>query len=48
MGKTLRPLTQIEMDLARTKKELIEVKMDRDIIKTAAAYFAKESLPSTR
>ena len=23
VGKTLRPLTQIEMDLARTKKELI-------------------------
>ena len=48
VGKTLRPLTQIEMDLARTKKELTEVKMERDILKKAAAYFAKESLPSTR
>ena len=48
VGKTLRPLTQIEMDLARTKKELIEVKMERDILKKAAAYFAKESLPGTR
>ena len=48
VGKTLRPLTQIEMDLARTKKELIEVKMERDILKKAAAYFAKESLPGTQ
>ena len=48
VGKTLRPLTQIEMDLARTKKELTEVKMERDILKKAAAYFAKESLPGTR
>ena len=48
VGKTFRPLTQIEMDLAKTKKELIEVKMERDILKKAAAYFAKESLPSTR
>ncbi len=42
MGKTLRPLTQIEMELAKTKKELIVVKMERDILKKAAAYFAKE------
>ncbi len=48
VGKTRRPLTEIEMELARTKKELIEVKMERDILKKAAAYFAKESLPGTR
>jgi len=48
VGKTYRPLTEIEMDLARTKKELAEVKMERDILKKAAAYFAKESLPGTR
>jgi len=48
VGKTYRPLTEIEMDLARTKKELVEVKMERDILKKAAAYFAKESLPGTR
>ena len=47
-GKTYRPLTEIEMDLVRTKKELAEVKMERDILKKAAAYFAKESLPGTR
>ena len=48
VGKTYRPLTEIEMDLVRTKKELAEVKMERDILKKAAAYFAKESLLGTR
>ena len=48
IGKTYRPLTEIEMDLARTKKELAVVKMERDILKKAAAYFARESLPGTR
>lgn len=48
IGKNYRPLTEIEMDLARTKRELAEVKMERDILKRAAAYFAKESLPGTR
>ena len=48
IGKERRPLTEIEMELARTKKELAETKMERDILKKAAAYFAKESLPGTR
>jgi len=48
IGRNQRPLTEIEMDLARTKRELVEVKMERDILKKAAAYFAKESLPSMR
>jgi transposase len=48
VGRRYRPLTDIELELARTKKELAEVKMERDILKKAAAYFAKESLPGTR
>jgi transposase len=48
IGQSYRPLTEIEIELARTKKELAEVKMERDILKKAAAYFAKESLPGTR
>ena len=48
IGKTYRPLTEIEMELARAKKELAEVKMERDILKKEAAYFARESLPGTR
>ena len=48
VGKTYRPLKDIEMELTRTKKELAEVKMEREILKKAAAYFAKESLSGTR
>ena len=35
IGKTQRPLTEIELELA-------EVKMERDLLKKAAAYFARE------
>ena len=48
IGKNQRPLTEIEMELAKTKRELIETRMERDLLKKAAAYFAKESLPGTR
>jgi len=48
IGKGQKPLTEVEMELARTKKELVEVKMERDILKKAAAYFAKESLHGMR
>ncbi len=48
VGKTYRPLTEIEMELYRTKRELAQVKMECDILKKAAAYFARESLPGTR
>jgi transposase len=34
--------------LAKIRRELATVKMERDILKKAAAYFAKESLPGTR
>jgi len=47
IGKMQKPLTELEVELARTKKELAEVKMERDILKKAAAYFARESLPGT-
>ena len=48
IGKTYRPLTEIEMELTRMKKENAELRMERDILKKAAAYFARESLPGTR
>ena len=48
IGRTQSPLTEIEMEMARTREELVEVKMERDILKKAAAYFARESLPGTR
>jgi len=36
------------MELARLKREIAELKMERDILKNAAAYFAKESMKGTR
>ncbi len=48
IGKAQKPLTEVEIELARTRKELAEVKMERDILKKAAAYFARESLHGTR
>jgi len=47
VGKNLKPLTELEMELARVKKENAELKMEREILKKAAAYFARESLPGT-
>ncbi len=48
IGKTYRPLTDIEMELARVKRENATLKMENEILKKAAAYFARESLPGTR
>ena len=48
IGKSYRPLTETEMELARVKKENATLKMECDILKKAAAYFAKESLHGTR
>ena len=44
VGKNHRQLSDKEMELARLKRELAEVKMERDILKKATAYFAKGSL----
>ena len=35
--------TELELELARTRKELADVKMERDLLKKFATYFAKES-----
>jgi transposase len=48
IGKTYRPLTEVEMELTRVKKENGELRMERDILKKAAAYFARESLRGMR
>ena len=44
IGKLQRPQSEIAMELSRVKRELAEVKLERDLLKKAAAYFAKESL----
>ncbi len=43
-----RTVAELEADVSKLRKELAEARMERDIIKKAAAYFAQESLPSTR
>lgn len=43
VGKNQKPLTELEMELARVKRELAETRMERDLLKKAAAYFARES-----
>ena len=48
LGGGQKPLTESEQELRRLRRELTEVKMERDILKKAAAYFAKASLPGTR
>jgi len=43
VGKGQRLASELELELARTRKELAEVKLERDLLKKCAAYFAKES-----
>ena len=43
-----KPVTEEEMEISRLKRENVELRMERDILKNATAYFAKESLKGTR
>jgi len=43
VGRHQNPLTEVEAELAQLKRELAEVKMERDLLKKFATYFAKES-----
>jgi len=43
VGQNQAPLTEMEIELRRTKRELAELKMERDLLKKFAAHFAKES-----
>ena len=38
-----RPLSELEAENARLRRELASAKLDLEIVKKAAAYFAKES-----
>ena len=40
--------SELKAELIRVKKQLADTQLDRDILKKAAAYFAKESTKSTR
>jgi transposase-like protein len=43
-GAGERPVSAEQMELGRLRAELARVKMERDILKNATAYFAKDSL----
>ena len=43
VGQGQRVPNAQEIELARVRKELAEVKQERDLLKKFAAYFAKES-----
>ena len=42
-GAGAKPVSAEQMELARLRAELARVKMERDILKKATAYFARES-----
>jgi transposase-like protein len=48
IGKGYRQLTEVEIELVRIKKQNATLKMENEILKRAAAYFARESLQGTR
>ena len=48
LGESRRPVTELEAELSRLKRELAEARMERDILKKATAYFAKAQRPGTR
>lgn len=41
-------MVELEAEVRQLRKELADVRMEREILKKATAYFAKESLPGTR
>ena len=43
-----RSVPELEAGVAKLRKDLVEARMERDILKKATAYFAKESLQGTR
>jgi transposase len=43
-GEKTQAVSKDQMEISRLRAELSRVKMERDILKKAAAYFAKESL----
>ena len=42
-GTARRPVSELEAENSQLKRALAEMKMERDLLKKATAYFAKES-----
>lgn len=43
VGKGQKPLSELELEVARLKRELAEVKLERDLLKKCTAYFVRTS-----
>lgn len=43
-----RSVAELEAEVAKLRKELVVERMEKDVLKKATAYFARESLPGTR
>lgn len=43
-----RTVVELEQENNRLRKERADARMERDILTTATAYFARELLPGTR
>ncbi|MBK8276222.1 MAG: transposase [Nitrospira sp.] len=48
LGERRRPVTELEAELSRLKRELAEARMERAILQQATAYGAKAPRPGTR
>ena len=48
LGETRRPVTELEAERSRLKRELAEARMERNIFKKATASVAKAPRPGTR
>ncbi len=46
--ETRKPVTELDAEVSTLTRDLAEARMERDILKKATAYFARESLPGTR
>lgn len=43
-----RSVSELEAEVAKLRKELAVERMEKEVLKKATAYFARESLPGTR
>jgi transposase len=43
-----RSVAELEAELAKLRKELAVERIEKEVLKKATAYFARESLPGTR
>lgn len=43
-----RSVAELEAEVTRLRKELATERMEKEVLKKATAYFARESLPGTR